>query len=53
VKPAPRYLIRGERIYHHDGDIHQPATADLLIRGGIIIPYMRKGRQAANIGAWP
>ena len=33
---ATRYLLRGGRIYDHDGDIHQPATADLLIRGGII-----------------
>jgi len=33
---ARRYLIRGGRIYDHDGDIHQPATADLLIHGGII-----------------
>jgi 5-methylthioadenosine/S-adenosylhomocysteine deaminase len=33
---AARYLIRGGRIYDHDGDIHQPATADVLIRGGII-----------------
>jgi 5-methylthioadenosine/S-adenosylhomocysteine deaminase len=33
---ATRYLIRGGRIYDHDGDIHQPATADLLIRGGNI-----------------
>jgi 5-methylthioadenosine/S-adenosylhomocysteine deaminase len=33
---AARYLIRGGRIYDHDGDVHQPATADLLIRGGII-----------------
>src|SRR6266446_2298435 len=33
---AARYLIRGERIYDHDGDIHQPAIADLLIRDGII-----------------
>jgi 5-methylthioadenosine/S-adenosylhomocysteine deaminase len=31
-----RYLIRGGRIYDHDGDIHQPATADLLIHGGTI-----------------
>src|SRR5271168_776756 len=36
VTNATRYLIRGGRIYDHDGDIHQPATADLLIRGGII-----------------
>jgi cytosine/adenosine deaminase-related metal-dependent hydrolase len=33
---AARYLLRGGRIYDHDGDIHQPATADLLICGGII-----------------
>jgi 5-methylthioadenosine/S-adenosylhomocysteine deaminase len=33
---AARYLIRGGRIYDHDGDIHQPATADVLIRGGIV-----------------
>ena len=33
---AARYLIRGGRIYDHDGDIHQPAIADLLIRDGII-----------------
>ena len=29
-------LIRGGRIYDHDGDVHQPATADLLIEGGRI-----------------
>jgi 5-methylthioadenosine/S-adenosylhomocysteine deaminase len=33
---ATRYLIRGGRIYGHDGDIHQPETADLLVNGGII-----------------
>jgi 5-methylthioadenosine/S-adenosylhomocysteine deaminase len=33
---ATRHLIRGGRIYDHDGDIHQPATADVLIHGGII-----------------
>ncbi len=27
------YLIRGGRIYDHDGDVHQPAVADLLISG--------------------
>ena len=31
-----RTLIRGGRIYHHDGDVHQPATADLLINGETI-----------------
>ena len=33
---APRILIRGGRLYDHDGDVHQPATADLLIGGGRI-----------------
>ncbi|MET0668946.1 MAG: amidohydrolase family protein [Xanthobacteraceae bacterium] len=31
-----RYLIRGGRIYDHDGDMHQPAIADLLINGETI-----------------
>jgi 5-methylthioadenosine/S-adenosylhomocysteine deaminase len=29
-------LIRGGRVYDHDGDVHQPATADVLIDGGQI-----------------
>ncbi len=29
-------LIRGARIYDHDGDVHQPAVADLLISGETI-----------------
>ena len=29
-----RFLIRGGRIYDHEGDVHQPAVADLLISGG-------------------
>jgi cytosine/adenosine deaminase-related metal-dependent hydrolase len=33
---STRYLIRGGRIYDHDGDIHQPAEADLLIGGETI-----------------
>ena len=33
---APRILIRGGRLYDHDGDVHQPATADLLIGSGRI-----------------
>ena len=31
-----RILIRGARVYDHDGDVHQPATADILIGGGLI-----------------
>ncbi len=33
---ATRYLIRGGRIYDHDGDVHQPAMADILISGETI-----------------
>jgi len=29
-------LIRGGRVYDHDGDVHQPAVADVLIEGEII-----------------
>jgi cytosine/adenosine deaminase-related metal-dependent hydrolase len=31
-----RYLIRGGRIYDHDGDVHRPAIADLLVSGETI-----------------
>jgi cytosine/adenosine deaminase-related metal-dependent hydrolase len=34
--PQPRYLIRGGHLYDHDGDVHQPAIADLLIAGDTI-----------------
>ena len=30
---ATRILIRGGRVYDHDGDVHQPAAADILIAG--------------------
>jgi 5-methylthioadenosine/S-adenosylhomocysteine deaminase len=29
-------LIRGGRIYDHDGDVHQPATGDILVSAGRI-----------------
>jgi cytosine/adenosine deaminase-related metal-dependent hydrolase len=31
--PEARILIRGGRVYDHDGDVHQPAVADILIAG--------------------
>ena len=31
-----RLLIRGGRVYDHDGDVHQPALADILIEGAEI-----------------
>src|SRR5712691_11887914 len=31
-----RLLIRGGQVYDHEGDVHKPATADILIEGGDI-----------------
>lgn len=31
-----RTLIRGGAVYDHDGDVHKPATADILIEGDTI-----------------
>ena len=31
-----RLLIKGGRVYDHDGDIHQPPVADILIEGSTI-----------------
>jgi cytosine/adenosine deaminase-related metal-dependent hydrolase len=36
INQTGRYLIRGGRVYDHDGDVHQPAAADLLIADGRI-----------------
>lgn len=33
---VPRILIRGGRVYDHEGDVHQPAKADILIAGETI-----------------
>ena len=33
---ATRLLIRGGRVYDHDGDVHQPPPADILIDGATI-----------------
>jgi cytosine/adenosine deaminase-related metal-dependent hydrolase len=33
---AGRFLIRGGRVYDHDGNVHRPAAADVLIDGGVI-----------------
>ena len=41
------FLIRGGRVYDHDGDVHQPAVADLLINGETI------ERVAPDIAAGP
>ncbi len=33
---AKRTLIRGGQVYDHDGDVHKPAVADILIAGDTI-----------------
>src|SRR5262252_733918 len=34
---ARKLLVRGGQVYDHDGDIHRPATADILIDGSDIV----------------
>ena len=36
-----RLLIRGGRVYDHDGDVHKPATADILIEDSDIVAVGR------------
>lgn len=36
TEQAKHTLIRGARIYDHNGDVHQPPVADLLIANGLI-----------------
>ncbi len=45
---SKRTLIRGGQIYDHDGDVHKPAVADLLIEGDKILSI---GPQLALDGA--
>lgn len=47
AEQSQRILIRGGRVYDHDGDVHQPGTADILIAGG------RIERIASEIAAEP
>src|SRR3954469_4987927 len=32
-----RLLVRGGQVYDHDGDVHKPLVADILIEGGNIV----------------
>src|SRR3989441_8867819 len=34
---TPRLLIRRGQVYDHDGDVHKPAIADILIEDGDIV----------------
>jgi hypothetical protein len=44
---ATRYLIRGGRIYDHEGDIHQPGTADLRFASCPICKCLYKAFEAS------
>ena len=49
-------LIRGGQVYDHDGDVHRPAVADILIEGNDIVAVgseaaTRAGREAKVIDA--
>src|SRR3954466_9756496 len=35
--PSKRTLIKGGQVYDHDGNVHKPATADILIEDDKII----------------
>ena len=48
-QPA-RTLIRGGRVYDHDGDVHQPAVADLLIANGKIERARLKATAVSVVG---
>ena len=37
MRAGRKLLIRGGQVYDHDGDVHRPPTADILIEGGIIV----------------
>ena len=34
---ARKLLVRGGQVYDHDGDVHRPPVADILIEGGDIV----------------
>lgn len=44
-------LIRGGRVYDHDGDVHQPAAADILIEGSRIVAVGGDAAARASRGA--
>jgi hypothetical protein len=41
-------LVRGGQVYDHDGDVHKPAIADILIDGNKIVSI---GADAAGADA--
>jgi hypothetical protein len=36
---SKRTLIRGGQVYDHEGDVHKPAVADILIEDDKILSY--------------
>jgi len=44
-----RLLIRGGEVYDHDGDVHKPAVADILVEDGDIVAV---GRDLAVDGGY-
>ncbi len=38
---SKRLLVRGGQVYDHDGDVHKPAVADILIQDGRIVSIGR------------
>jgi len=37
MQAAQKTVVRGGRVYDHDGDVHKPQTADILIENGNIV----------------
>jgi 5-methylthioadenosine/S-adenosylhomocysteine deaminase len=36
-RPSPVILVTGGRVYDHDGDVHMPPVADVLVADGLIV----------------
>jgi 5-methylthioadenosine/S-adenosylhomocysteine deaminase len=46
-KAEPPLLIRGARVYRHEGDVDDPAIRDILIRGSRIVSVTAPDEEAA------
>ena len=51
TEAANRLLIRGGRVYDHDGDVHRPDVADILIEGAEITAVGSDLADSATRGA--
>ena len=43
LMPSRKLLVRGGQVYDHDGDVHKPKIADILIEDGDIVARRRQG----------